>query len=293
VTPRQVRPLTAADATVIAGWRYGGPWSRYDISDPAALSSDLGYWAVEDATGRLSGFVCLGAEARVPGLGEEAGVVDVGVGVDPVLTGRGEGRHLIGPVLDWVDARTGRSALRAVVQEWNVRPQRLCRSLGFVDVGRHSVTRDGLAVDYVVLRRPAPTVPSITVATPADLVAVLELWRAAGAHPGSTDDLESLGRLLAHDPGALLLASDGAGLVGTVIAAWDGWRGTVYRLAVVPGRRRQGVAGALLGAAEERLERLGARRLQAVVVASDGGATGFWRAGDWTEQTDRLRFTSG
>jgi len=46
------------------------------------------------------------------------------------------------------------------------------------------------------------------------------------------DDLEALERLIEHDPSSLLIAERGAGLIGTVVAAWDGWRGNMYRLAV-------------------------------------------------------------
>ena len=67
-----------------------------------------------------------------------------------------------------------------------------------------------------------------------DVAAVLELWRAADAEPTHTDDTASLRRLIAHQPGALIVAEAGPRIVGTVIAGWDGWRGSVYRLVVTP-----------------------------------------------------------
>ena len=98
---------------------------------------------------------------------------------------------------------------------------------------------------------------------------------------------------MAHDPEALLLAEEDSLIVGSVIAAWDGWRGTIYRLAVAPSHRRGGLGRSLLRAAEERLRDLSAARLQAIVVETDPTATAFWRAGDWDEQVERLRFTRG
>jgi len=124
----------------------------------------------------------------------------------------------------------------------------------------------------------------------ADLRAVLNLWEAAGAVPSATDDLEGLERLLRRDEESLLLAESGGQLVGTLIAGWDGWRGGFYRLAVKPGRRRDGVATALVRAGEERLLRQGARRLTAIVAADEEGATSLWRAVGYTQQTDRARF---
>jgi ribosomal protein S18 acetylase RimI-like enzyme len=127
-------------------------------------------------------------------------------------------------------------------------------------------------------------------ATPGDAGAVLSLWLEAETHPTTTDDLESLARLLAHDPGALLLAEADGTLVGTVIAGWDGWRASIYRLAVSPPERRRGVAGALVREAERRLGGLGARRLQAMVVSDDPQAMAFWGSSGWEEQHRSARF---
>ncbi len=135
--------------------------------------------------------------------------------------------------------------------------------------------------------------PAIRAARSDDLPAVLALWREAQAEPSHTDNLDSLRRLVDRDPGALLVAESAGRVVGTVIAAWDGWRGTVYRLAVAPSHRRQGLARRLLTEAETRLASLGATRLQAIVVQTDSRATGFWRATTWAEQAERLRFTAG
>jgi ribosomal protein S18 acetylase RimI-like enzyme len=126
-----------------------------------------------------------------------------------------------------------------------------------------------------------------------DVGPVLGLWAEAGAEPGHTDDAESLGNLIAHDPSALIVAEDDGRIVGSVIAAWDGWRATVYRLAVAPSHRRHGLGSRLLQAAESRFSAAGAVRWQAIVVATEPAATGFWHASDWEQQSHRLRFVKG
>ena len=81
--------------------------------------------------------------------------------------------------------------------------------------------------------------------------------------------------------------------MGSVIAGWDGWRGSIYRLVVAPTHRRQGLGGRLLAAAESHLDTVGAVRRQAVVVETDLPAVGFWQASGWEGQHHRLRFVRG
>jgi len=120
---------------------------------------------------------------------------------------------------------------------------------------------------------------------------VLDLWAAAGSLPSVTDSLDELTGLMAADPQALLVAELDGVLVGSLIAAWDGWRGSFYRLAVSPGHRRKGLATMLLREGEQRLRERGAVRLTAIVVDDDeAGAMSFWKATGYTRQRDRVRF---
>ena len=126
-----------------------------------------------------------------------------------------------------------------------------------------------------------------------DIPAVLTLWRGADAEPTHTDDLVSLTKLIEHDPHGLIVAEWEDRIVGSVIAGWDGWRGSIYRLVVDPNMRRTGLGRRLLAEAERRLTLSGALRIQAIVVATDAQATGFWRSSHWEEQVERLRFVLG
>ncbi len=140
---------------------------------------------------------------------------------------------------------------------------------------------------------PSGANPTLRSAGMDDIDTVLDLWRQADAEPTHTDDHESLQRLVLHEPGALIVADTGQQLVGSVIAGWDGWRGSIYRLVVAPAHRRTGLGRRLVAEAEHRLAALGAVRLQAIVVETDGRATGFWQNSGWEQQSARLRFVKG
>jgi len=131
---------------------------------------------------------------------------------------------------------------------------------------------------------------SIRYGTPDDLSAVLDLWSRSGAQPTVTDSTESLHSLLAIDPQALLVADLRGELVGTVIAAWNGWRGSFYRLAVHPEHRRRGLASELVREGQQRLRDRGAVRLDAIVAADELAAMSFWHAAGYDLQPDRSRF---
>ena len=119
----------------------------------------------------------------------------------------------------------------------------------------------------------------IRAATAADIDAVLAVWAQARSSAARTpDDPQVVARLLERDPGALLVAESGGQVVGALIAGWDGWRGNVYRLAVLPSRRREGIARALVEAGHDRLREQGAHRVTALVGGEEGGAHRLWRA---------------
>jgi ribosomal protein S18 acetylase RimI-like enzyme len=105
---------------------------------------------------------------------------------------------------------------------------------------------------------------------------VLELWRRAGAEPSVTDRADALRRRLARDRDIFLLAWDRGRLVGTLLGGWDGWRGHLYRLAVDPACRRRGIARRLVREVEARLRRLGAVRIDGIVVQRNRAASAFW-----------------
>ena len=127
-------------------------------------------------------------------------------------------------------------------------------------------------------------------ATPDDADAVLALWAAADATPSITDSADALRRIATRAEVAFLVAVADGAIVGSIIAAFDGWRGNIYRLATHPRHRRRGIARALLACGEEALRAWGARRITALVESAHPDAVGFWRSTGFVDDKRIARF---
>ncbi len=79
-------------------------------------------------------------------------------------------------------------------------------------------------------------------------------------------------------------------IVGALIAAWDGWRGNMYRLAVLPLLRRQGIATLLVEAGHEHLRSKGARRVTALVAHAEKDAVRLWLSTGYERDEQISRF---
>jgi ribosomal protein S18 acetylase RimI-like enzyme len=133
---------------------------------------------------------------------------------------------------------------------------------------------------------PTSTVTDLRIrgAAPEEAAAVLAFWQQAAEGTSITDDVDGVTRLIARDPEALILAELDGVLVGSVIAGYDGWRCSLYRLAVLPSHRRRGISAALLAAAEERFVAVGGRRGDAMVLEANERAHRAWAAAGYVRE---------
>jgi RimJ/RimL family protein N-acetyltransferase len=145
--------MTAGEAQLIAIWQYDGDWSVYNLDSAGSLLDDLSCYHAVLADERLVGFCCTGIAARVPGIADEPGILDVGMGMDPALVGQGHGAALGSAVLSYLTAHHPNQTMRVVIQSWNARSLRLARQLGFADAGELVVLQRGLRVTYRVLTK--------------------------------------------------------------------------------------------------------------------------------------------
>jgi ribosomal protein S18 acetylase RimI-like enzyme len=118
--------------------------------------------------------------------------------------------------------------------------------------------------------------------TPADVEAVLALWRAVfpeygdASHP-QRDPAASVARKLAVADGLFWLAERGGRVVGTAMAGYDGHRGWLYSVGVHPEARGGGIGRRLVAEAERALAALGCPKVNLQVFTANRGAQAFWR----------------
>ena len=146
-----VRRLTKSDAVAIARWRYPGRYATYDVGE--IVTPERGFWAV-DHDADLVGYCCFGHEARVPGVVEEVGVLDVGYGIRPELMGQGLGRTFVRAILDFAVERYSPQRLRLLILDWNHRSRKVAEALGFRSEGVQESTEGS----FLVLSRREPPV---------------------------------------------------------------------------------------------------------------------------------------
>jgi len=146
-------PLTQQEAQVIADWRYEPPYDFYD-ADHRDLAELLDpdrrgerYFAVRDDRDALVGYFGFGPDV--------AGVVGIGVGLRPDLTGRGLGRSVLEEGLAYARARFRPRRFRLSVAEFNTRAITVYERVGFVRTRSYRHELNGREFTFVELEREA------------------------------------------------------------------------------------------------------------------------------------------
>ena len=119
---------------------------------------------------------------------------------------------------------------------------------------------------------------------------VLEMWRRSQATPSVTDTVGDIKRVVRCPTASALIAESGGRIIGSVFGSFDGWRGNIYRLAVLPEFRRQGVARRLVAEVEKSLLHQEAKRVNALVEKDHPWATGFWDAAGYMPEPLDVRY---
>lgn len=111
-----------------------------------------------------------------------------------------------------------------------------------------------------------------------DRPAVVDLWRRVfpDAPPHNVPEAD-IRRKMQVQPELFLVALEGSRLIGTAMGGFDGHRGWVYYVAVLPEHRRRGVGRALMQRIETELAARGCPKINLQVRDSNRRAAAFYR----------------
>jgi ribosomal protein S18 acetylase RimI-like enzyme len=112
----------------------------------------------------------------------------------------------------------------------------------------------------------------------ADAGAVIALWTGVFGYSAPHNEPAKVIRdKLAVQRELFLVALLDGTPVGTVLGGYDGHRGWIYSLAVLPGARRRGVGTALVKHVERALARRGCSKINLQVLASNAATVAFYQ----------------
>jgi len=116
---------------------------------------------------------------------------------------------------------------------------------------------------------------------------MIEFWkRIDGVGLGRSDEPWALEIMLANNPDSCLIAWHGDTIVGTILGGFDGRRGMIYHLAVLPSWRRRKLGKALLERCLEVLKQRGAAKVNLFVYRDNSGAISFYEELGWVRRED-------
>ena len=153
-------PMDRASARDVLGWRYDAPYDLYNIEPDEAhdflrvlLDVKNRYYCITGTGGDLVAYCCFGLEARVAGGDYTSPALDIGLGMRPDLTGRGQGVSYARAVTDYAGDTFAATLFRVTIAKFNKRALRVWEKAGFEISERFRRELDGR--DFVVMIRDA------------------------------------------------------------------------------------------------------------------------------------------
>jgi ribosomal protein S18 acetylase RimI-like enzyme len=121
-----------------------------------------------------------------------------------------------------------------------------------------------------------------------DYWGVRTLWKAAGLLLSLSDEKEELHRMLKDYPELFLVAEIDTRPVGTVLGSFDGRRGYIHHLAVLPELHGRGIGTALLNTLENRYRAMKAVKIHLFIETSNSDVESYYHKHGWHRRDDLI-----
>jgi ribosomal-protein-alanine N-acetyltransferase len=144
-----IEPMTQTEAEAVGRWHYPPPYDFYDVvADPAD------YAELTDSVARGSRFFVASSPAdRLVGFFEykpvRDGVVEIGLGLRPDMTGAGHGLAFVNAGLAFAATRYSSPEIRLWVATFNQRAVKVYERAGFVPMRHEARHLIGAAWDFL------------------------------------------------------------------------------------------------------------------------------------------------
>ena len=107
--------------------------------------------------------------------------------------------------------------------------------------------------------------------------AVIDLWRKCGLIVPQNDPVEDIQKKLVFQPELFFIASLKNKVIGSVMAGYDGHRGWLYYLAVLPEYQKKGYGRQLVEKAVSELRKLGCLKANLQVRTDNASVVDFYK----------------
>jgi ribosomal protein S18 acetylase RimI-like enzyme len=118
---------------------------------------------------------------------------------------------------------------------------------------------------------------------PADQVKVIALWQACGLTRPWNDPVKDIARKRTVQPELFLVGDLDGVVVASVMAGFDGHRGSVNYLAVLPAMHRRGLGQQMMAAVQARLLAMGCPKINLHIRGANTQVAGFYAALGYTQ----------
>lgn len=120
---------------------------------------------------------------------------------------------------------------------------------------------------------------------PDDYPACERIWKTVGGGVefSPSDTFDEIQKKMDYSPDLFLVAEKGEQIIGTVIGGFDGRRGMVYHLAVLPENQGKGIGKALMTEVETRMVAKGCKKMYLLMQSGHPELLNFYGKLGWNQ----------